>query len=139
MIYLDNAATSFPKPPSVIEEMNRCMRQYGGNPGRGSHRLAMEAAEKIFECRTELASFFGAQNPENVIFTMNATMALNIAIKGLLRQGDHVLISDMEHNAVFRPIHRLAKEGRIPMTSFPAWQGALTSRASGSVPPSRGL
>ena len=123
MIYLDNAATSFPKPPSVIEEMNRCMRQYGGNPGRGSHRLAMEAAEKIFECRTELASFFGAQNPENVIFTMNATMALNIAIKGLLRQGDHVLISDMEHNAVFRPIHRLAKEGRITYDVFPCIAG----------------
>ena len=118
MIYLDNAATGFPKPQSVIEEMVRCMRQYCGNPGRGSHRLAMEAAERIFECRVSLASFFGVENPENVIFTPNATTALNLAIKGLLKDGDHVLISDMEHNAVLRPIHRLAKEGRITYDVF---------------------
>jgi selenocysteine lyase/cysteine desulfurase len=78
----------------------------------------MEAAERIFECRIALASFFCAENPENVIFTPNATAALNLAIKGLLRDGDHVLISDMEHNAVFRPIHRLAKDGRISFDVF---------------------
>ena len=97
MIYLDNAATSFPKPQVVIDEMARCMRQYCGNPGRGSHRLAMEAAEKVFECRTSLASFFGSENPENVIFTANATAALNLAIKGLLKDGDHV--SDLGYGA----------------------------------------
>lgn len=118
MIYLDNAATGFPKPQTVIDEVARCMRQYCGNPGRGSHRLAMEAAEKIFECRVSLASFFGAENPESVIFTPNATAALNLAIKGLLKDGDHVLISDMEHNAVLRPIHRLAKEGKITYDVF---------------------
>lgn len=119
MIYLDNAATSFPKPKSVTEEQARCMREYCGNPGRGSHRLAMAAAEKIYECRTEIADLFGAQSPETVVFTANATMALNMAIKGLLRQGDHVLISDMEHNAVLRPVARLAREGRITYTVFP--------------------
>ncbi len=118
MIYLDNAATSFPKPRRVVEEQLRCMQFYGGNPGRGSHALALAAAEKIYECREELASFFGSPNPENVIFTMNTTMALNTAIKGLLRRGDHVLISDMEHNAVFRPIHKLARDGMITYDVF---------------------
>ncbi len=118
MIYLDNAATSFPKPRRVAEEQMRCMQTYGGNPGRGSHALAMAAAEKIYACREELASLFGCNNPENVIFTMNATMALNTAIKGLLRRGDHVLISDMEHNAVFRPIYKLARDGIITYDVF---------------------
>ncbi len=123
MIYLDNAATSFPKPASVTEEMTRCMRQYCGNPGRGSHRLAMEAAEKIYECREEIADFFSSENPENVIFTMNTTMALNLAIKGLLREGDHVLISDMEHNAVLRPLYKMASSGRISYDVFPSLVG----------------
>lgn len=118
MIYFDNAATSFPKPRRVAEEQLRCMQIYGGNPGRGSHALALAAAEKIYECREELASFFGSSNPENVIFTMNATMALNLAMKGLLKKGDHVLISDMEHNAVFRPIYKLAREGVITYDVF---------------------
>lgn len=119
MIYLDNAATSFPKPPSVIDSVTRCMRQDCGNPGRGSHELAMRAAERIFACRCEIASFFGSASPANVVFTPNATAAINLAIKGMLRDGDHVLISDMEHNAVFRPIHKLAKEGRINYDVFP--------------------
>lgn len=118
MIYLDNAATSFPKPRRVAEEQMRCMQIYGGNPGRGSHALALAAAEKIYACREELASLFGCNNPENVIFTMNTTMALNTAIKGLLRRGDHVLISDMEHNAVFRPIYKLARDGIITYDVF---------------------
>lgn len=118
MIYLDNAATSFPKPRRVVEEQLRCMQIYGGNPGRGSHALALAAAEKIYECREELASFFGCPNPENVIFTMNTTMALNTAIKGLLKCGDHVLISDMEHNAVFRPIYKLVRDGVITYDVF---------------------
>ena len=118
MIYLDNAATSFPKPRRVAEAQQKCMQLWGGNPGRGSHALALAAAQKIYECREELASFFGSPNPENVIFTMNTTMALNTAIKGLLRRGDHVLISDMEHNAVFRPIYKLARDGIITYDVF---------------------
>ena len=120
MIYLDNAATSYPKPESVWTEMERCMRLYGGNPGRGSHRLAMRAAEKIYECREEIAALVGSKAPENVVFTMNTTMAINTVLKGLLREGDHVLISDLEHNAVYRPIFRLAEEGRITYSVFPS-------------------
>ena len=125
MIYLDNAATSFPKPRSVTEEVARCLRFYGGNPGRGSHALAMAAAEKIYQCRQELAALFGSEHPENLAFTLNTTMALNTVIKGLLRPGDHVLISDMEHNAVFRPIYKLARDGQITYDVFPTMIGDL--------------
>ena len=121
MIYLDNAATSFPKPKSVIEEQARCMRSYCGNPGRGSHVLSLAAAAKIYECRTAAAELFGLPMPENVVFTMNTTMALNTVIKGILRQGDHVLISDMEHNAVLRPVLKLAREGTISYDVFPTF------------------
>ncbi len=121
MIYLDNAATSFPKPLSVTREMARCMRCYCGNPGRSSHALARAAAEKIYECRDALGDFLGCPSPENVIFTMNATMAINIALKGILQPGDHVLISDMEHNAVLRPIERLSRDGRIQYDVFPTF------------------
>ncbi len=119
MIYLDNAATSFPKPRGVTEEQARCMRTYCGNAGRGSHRLAMRSAQKIYECRCEAAALFGSDAPERVIFTPNTTASLNVAIKGLLRTGDHVLISDMEHNAVFRPIYKLAREGKVSYDVFP--------------------
>ena len=121
MIYLDNAATSFPKPHRVWEEQERCMRTYCGNPGRGSHRLAMQSAEKIYECRELLASLMGSNHPENVIFTMNTTAAINTAVKGLLHRGDHVLISDLEHNAVWRPICKLAREGKITYSIFPSY------------------
>jgi cysteine desulfurase family protein len=118
MIYLDNAATSFPKPRRVCEEQMRCMQYYCGNPGRGAHALSMAAAEKIYECREEAASFFGSSHPENVIFTLNTTMSLNLAIKGLLHRGDHVLISDMEHNAVWRPVELLSQRGIITYDVF---------------------
>ena len=118
MIYLDNAATSFPKPMNVTEEQTRCMRYYGGNPGRGSHVLSLKAAEKLYECREAASHLFGSEIPENVVFCMNTTMALNIAIKGLLHLGDHVLLSDMDHNATFRPIYKLAREGRISYDIF---------------------
>ncbi len=121
MIYLDNAATSYPKPRAVIEECVASMRDYGGNPGRGSHPLSLRAAEKIYECREEVARLFSSPRPENVSFTMNATMALNTVIKGVLKSGDHVLISDMEHNAVFRPIHALASLGKITYSIYPTF------------------
>lgn len=110
MIYLDNAATSFPKPPEVIDEMSRCMTEYCGNPGRGSHALAFAAAEKIYDCRTLLADLFEAQAPENVVFCTNATAALNIAILSLAHEGAHFICSDMEHNSVRRPLEYLARE-----------------------------
>lgn len=117
-VYLDNAATSFPKPSSVTDEVYRCISYYCGNPGRSSHKLAMASAEKIYDCRERLSSFFSAPSPERVIFTQNATYALNMAIKGILRRGDHVLISDMEHNAVLRPISAFARSGLIKYDTF---------------------
>ena len=119
LIYLDHAATGFPKPREVTEEVRRCLTLYGGNPGRGGHRLALAAAKRVFDCRTLAAELFGVDDPARVVFTLNTTAALNLAIKGLVRSGDHVLISDMEHNAVLRPVHRLAKEGKIIYDVFP--------------------
>lgn len=108
MIYLDNAATTFPKPRAVVSEVNRCIETYCGNPGRGSHELALASANKIYECRELLSGFIGLDKPENVIFTENTTYALNMLIKGTLGRGDHVIISDMEHNSVWRPVYDLA-------------------------------
>lgn len=110
MIYLDNAATTFPKPESVYAEAMRVMRECGGNPGRGSHRMALAAAEEVYRTREAVAHFFGSHSPERVVLTPNATHALNVALKGILRQGDHVLFSELSHNSVRRPILALAKE-----------------------------
>lgn len=126
-VYLDNAATTFPKPPSVLAEVNSCIRRYCGNPGRGSHPLAMASAERIFECRSAAAAFLGVDAPENVVFTLNTTYALNLLIKGILRRGDHVLISDMEHNSVFRPIWKLSREGLIEYDVFPSMCGQMSA------------
>ena len=111
-IYLDNAATTFPKPAEVIADMTSVMRYSCGNPGRSSHKIAMRAAEKVYECREKLADCFGS-SPEHVVFTSSATHSLNLAIKTTLRRGDHVLISDIEHNSVIRPIVTLAEKGLI--------------------------
>lgn len=128
MIYLDNAATTFPKPTAVCAEVQRCMQQYCGNPGRGTHRLAMAAAEKIYDCREAAADFFGTSGAERVVFTCNTTYALNMAIKSVLRPGDHVLIGNMEHNSVLRPVHRLAMEGKIQYDFFDTHVGAAHIR-----------
>ena len=98
LIYLDNAATSHPKPRAVYDAVDRCMRYRCGNSGRGSHPLALAAAETIYDCRSRLADFFGVPTAQQVVFTLNATHALNILIKGLLNEGDHMLISDLEHS-----------------------------------------
>lgn len=103
MIYLDNAATSYPKPPSVYATLNRSIKALGGNPSRSGHVLAQESADEVFRCRSTLADFFES-DPENVVFTLNATYALNTAIKGIADRGDHFIISNLEHNAVLRPI-----------------------------------
>ena len=119
MIYLDNAATSFPKPVATVKEVVRCMTQYCGNPGRGGHSLSLEAAKKVFECRCEAAELIGSPDPEGIVFTQNTTHALNLVIKGLFRAGDHVIISDMDHNSVLRPLARLAADGVIEYSVFP--------------------
>ncbi|MBC7347653.1 MAG: aminotransferase class V-fold PLP-dependent enzyme [Clostridia bacterium] len=111
MIYLDNAATSWPKPEEVYTVMERFLREAGANPGRAGHRMAREAERMILETRTRLARFFGAPVPERVAFTLNATDSLNIALKGLLKPGDHVITSSLEHNSVARPLNRLAALG----------------------------
>ena len=118
MIYFDNAATSFPKPPNVTREVYRCMTEYCGNPGRSGHALSLAAAKKVFDCRCELSELFGTDSPEGIVFTQNTTHALNLVIKGLLKKGDHVIISDMEHNSVLRPIARLFDDGLIEYSVF---------------------
>ncbi|MBE6535949.1 MAG: aminotransferase class V-fold PLP-dependent enzyme [Ruminococcaceae bacterium] len=118
MIYLDNAATTFPKPIPVIEEVRRCMLTYAGNPGRGAHALSLMAAERVYECRELLARMFGAEDVDRVFFIPNTTYGINSVIKGTLKRGDHVIISDMEHNAVFRPIYKLAEAREIEYDVF---------------------
>lgn len=122
-VYLDNAATTFPKPERVCYEMYKCTREYCGNPGRGSNALALKASETIYECREAVKRFFSAPTEENVIFTMNATYALNIAIKCFLPRGCHVLISDVEHNAVYRPIVAEAIKGNLSFDIFSTYNG----------------
>ncbi|MBE6559016.1 MAG: aminotransferase class V-fold PLP-dependent enzyme [Ruminococcaceae bacterium] len=123
-IYADQAATSFPKPPEVIRAMTDYMETKGGNPGRGAHRLSLAAAQQVYACRETAAELFGLSHPERVVFTMNTTQALNMAIIGLLKAGDHVLCSDMEHNSVWRPLHRLAEEGVITYDTFETFAAA---------------
>ena len=118
IIYFDNAATSFPKPDRVLREIRETMILYGGNAGRGAHKLSMAAARKIYDCRTLAAESFGANDPERVVFTMNTTYALNIVIKGMLDFGDRAVISDLEHNAVYRPICALARERGVKFDIF---------------------
>ncbi|MBI5511689.1 MAG: aminotransferase class V-fold PLP-dependent enzyme [Deltaproteobacteria bacterium] len=113
MIYLDNAATSFPKPESVYTAMDTFQRTLGGNPGRSGHRLATGAQAVLERTRRALARLLGAPDPSRVVFTLNATDALNIAIKGVLRPGDHVVTSAMEHNSVARPLAALERAGTI--------------------------
>lgn len=120
MIYFDNAATTFPKPLSVSKEMLRCMREYGGNPGRSGHRLSLAAAEAVYNVREQIAEFFGIQKPENVVFTQNCTAALNLAIAGVAKRGDHFLISDLEHNSVLRTVANLCRERGMSFDIFHA-------------------
>ena len=111
MIYLDNAATSWPTPDCVQDAMIRFMREIGANPGRSAHRLANEAEGVRFDARQAIADLFNVRDPMRVVFSWNATVALNIAIRGLLGSGDHVVASGMEHNAVMRPLRLLEPQG----------------------------
>ncbi len=111
MIYLDNAATTYPKPSSVYKSVMQAMKEYGANPGRGSHTMAIKGAKVIYETRELLAELFNLDDPMKVIFTFNATDSLNIAIKGILNNKDHVITTEMEHNSVLRPIMELEKHG----------------------------
>ncbi|MFH1706728.1 MAG: aminotransferase class V-fold PLP-dependent enzyme [Planctomycetota bacterium] len=111
IIYLDNAATSSPKPPEVIEAVRACLADVNANPGRSGHRLAVRAAALIFECREELAAFFNVDDSARVILLPNSTAALNLVIQGLLRDGGHAVTSSFEHNSVARPLEELKHRG----------------------------
>jgi len=111
LTYLDNAATTFPKPECVYTAMDAYYRAYGGNPGRGSHRLAVESDRVIAQCRQRLARLWNVADPARLVFGLNCTQATNQALKGLLQPGDHLVSTMMEHNAVARPLRRLEAEG----------------------------
>ena len=118
MIYFDNAATSWPKPPCVAEAMARFLAEVGANPGRAGHRLAVEAARLVYGAREAVAELFHAPDPLRVVFGANATDALNLALLGLLRPGDHVVTSSVEHNSVMRPLRALEAQG-VAVTVVP--------------------
>jgi cysteine desulfurase family protein len=120
VIYLDHAATSFPKPEEVYRGMEAFVRASGANPGRGGHRLAIEAEAMIQETRALVTRLFGCPRPERVVFALNASDALNMAIKGVVRRGDHVVTSVLEHNSISRPLNRMERDGVITLTRLPA-------------------
>ena len=107
MIYLDNAATTGKKPQSVINAVDSSLREYCANPGRSGHAVSMKTAAAVYNTRQELADFFGATGAENVVFTMNCTHSINCVIKGLIKAGDRVVTSSLEHNAVMRPLYKV--------------------------------
>ncbi|MBI5345017.1 MAG: aminotransferase class V-fold PLP-dependent enzyme [Deltaproteobacteria bacterium] len=111
MIYLDNAATSFPKPESVCRKVDIILREIGGNPGRASHRMAVHALRVIFDAREAVSRLIGAPDSSRIVFTKNATEAINIALKGLLKPDDHVITTVFEHNSIVKTIGRLEKDG----------------------------
>lgn len=111
MIYLDNAATTYPKPKNVVQTVQTAFHRYGANPGRSGYAMAMETDQAVYNCRRKAAQLFDAGEPENVIFTPGCTQAINIVLKGLLQSGDHVVVSDLEHNAVMRPLEGMKEQG----------------------------
>lgn len=113
MTYFDNAATTYPKPDRVNRAVRQAMERYGANPGRSGHKMSMDTAVNIYEVRELAAKLFGADKEEDVVFTLNCTHSINLALKGMLHPGDHVIISDLEHNAVLRPVHTLSERGMI--------------------------
>src|SRR4051812_6830373 len=123
MIYLDNAATSFPKPESVYQALDRFARSDLANPGRAGHKMALAAERALDDCRHLLNQLFHGKEPERFVFTLNCTDALNMAFKGVLNEGDHVITTDLEHNSVSRPLRAMELAGRIQLTRLPADKG----------------
>ena len=119
MIYLDNAATTLQKPPCVVDAVVRAMTTMG-NAARGAHSSALSASRTVYETRCKIAALFGCPDPEHVVFTGNATEALNLALNGIFSRGDHVITTDLEHNSVLRPLYRLEKQGVIELSFVPA-------------------
>ena len=119
MIYLDNAATSHPKPKETLRELNRFVKTVGGNPGRGGHTASVDAARIVFETRERLAAFINGSHSERLIFTQNGTESLNLAIIGFIRPSDHVITTSMEHNSVMRPLSFLEHERNVKVSIVP--------------------
>ena len=117
--YFDNAASSWPKPPGVTEAIVRCVNEFGANPGRGGHRMAVQASRILFETRHHLSKLFHIKNPNDIAFTLNASAALNLALKGYLKEGQHVVSTSIEHNSVRRPLEYLAKKIGIQVSYVP--------------------
>ena len=119
LIYLDNAATSFPKPPQVQEAMVHYMNEVGANPGRAGHTLSVRASRIVQAARENIAGLFNVKDPSRIVFTLNVTEALNTVINGVVNPGDHVLTTSMEHNSVMRPLKHLEAAGMITLTAAP--------------------
>jgi selenocysteine lyase/cysteine desulfurase len=117
MIYLDNAATTFPKPDKVWEAVVDCGKKNCGNPGRSGHEMSVKAAREVFKTREAAARIFHIVDSSRIVFTSNATAALNAAIHGFLKNGDHVIVSSMEHNSVMRPLEALRGKGLISFST----------------------
>lgn len=128
-IYLDNAATTYPKPEAVCRAIEHFLREIGGSPGRGGHRREQEADAIAWEARRAVAELVHAPDPAGVAFTLNATQAINMGLKGLLRPGDHVITSAIEHNAVWRPLKTLERRGVITLSVAPCSPTGYTDPA----------
>src|SRR6266446_9059340 len=123
MIYLENAATSFPKPEIVYQTMDQFARTNLANPGRAGHKMALAAERALDDCRHLLNQLFHGEGPERFVFTLNCTDSLNMAFKGVLAEGDHVITTDLEHNSVSRPLRKMELDGRINLTRIHADAG----------------
>jgi selenocysteine lyase/cysteine desulfurase len=129
MIYLDNAATSFPKPEPVYQALDTFARTSLANPGRAGHRMAVAAERTLDDARHALNQFFRGEGPDRWVFTLNCTDGLNLAIKGTVKPGDHVITSDLEHNSISRPLRALEKAGVIALTRIASDRGYLDPEA----------
>src|SRR5262249_20956866 len=118
--YLDNAATSFPKPEAVYRAMDQFARSSVANPGRAGHKMALAAEHALDDCRHRLNRFFNGRAPERFVFTLNCTDALNMAFKGVLQPGDHAITTDLEHNSVSRPLRAMELAGHITLSRLKA-------------------
>src|SRR5215216_5910090 len=126
-IYLDNAATSFPKPEAVYQAMDRFARSSLANPGRAGHKMALAAEHALDDGRHRLNRFFNGRSPDRWVFTLNCTDALNMAFKGVLQPGDHVITTNLEHNSVSRPLRAMELAGKIALTRLDADGGGTVN------------
>lgn len=120
MIYLDNAATSYPKPEKVYLEIDRCFREYCANPGRGGHAMSIESGKAVIKTREALGMLFGIRDPLRICLMKNATEAINVALRGFLKPGDHVITTSMEHNSVIRPLKTMQRDMGLELTILQA-------------------